>query len=320
MNLLTLLQARQTLWSYGSPVAYATATNAQKLEWDGKLNRVIERIIGECKPRHTLRRVNIPIYNGMVTLPRQFGAVYGIRVINGCCACPLLIYTRFYEAFHCSACGDPSACGGGAIPATDIAQTFKVPSAGFRLKVVVPDASGDEGDMTLIGGRDENWDEYFDSATLTMSNAGDTTTRIWNSIPQIQKEVTSHYVELYGVDAANVETLIAVYAPGETVPAYPRYMIEGAGSSTMVQALCKLAFVPVSADTDIVYPSNYGALEKGMAALDRDSKADYQLGLGLWQEAQRILDNDRREFDGDGTFPTVHWPMGYGAGDICNVR
>jgi hypothetical protein len=317
MNLITLSQARSTLWSFGSPVAYASATSPQKLEWDGKLNRVLERLVGRCKPRHTLRRVNIPIYNGMVTLPRYFGAVYGMRVIEGCCSYPLLIYTRFYEAFASGSGCD--SCDGGAIPATDIAQTFKVPSAGFRLRTKVPGSSGPEGAMALIGGRDESWNELFDSVSLTMTNSTETTTRIWNALPQIQKVATTHAVELYAVDSANAETLIAIYAPGETVPAYPRYLVPSAGCATMVQALCKLAFVPVVADTDVVYPSNYGALEKGMAALDRDSKADYQLGDALWNQALEILDEDRREFDGDGQVPTLRWMNGYGAGDIVNV-
>jgi hypothetical protein len=315
MNLLTLAQARQTLWSFGSPVAYASATNAQKLEWDDKLNLVLEYLVGHCKPRHTFRRVNIPIYDGMVTLPRQFGSVYGMRACTGCCSSPLMIYSRFYEVFASSESGSFS---GAAIPATDVAQTFRVPPGPFKLRTKTPDSTENEGSMKLLGGRDADWDEYLDTVgvSLLMTNTTQTTSRIWTSLPQIQKVATTHAVELYSVDSANAETLIAIYAPGETVPAYPRYLIPASGCPGMVQALCKLAFVPVVADTDIVYPSNRNALIEGMTAVDRRAKGDYQLMDSLWQRALNILDNDRREFDGDGNVPTMRWQEGFGAGDI----
>src|SRR5688572_3572895 len=100
MNQTTLATARSALWEYGrNPVAYASSTAAQKAAWDDRVNQVIERYLGMMKPIHTYRRVNVPIYDDHITLPRQLQGLHGIKLVNSeNCPChPLAVYSRFHE-------------------------------------------------------------------------------------------------------------------------------------------------------------------------------------------------------------------------------
>lgn len=312
MALITLAQARTALWQYGKiGVPLVSATTAQKEAFRDKLNRVSERLLGMCKPKHTMRRVNLPVYDGMITLPRHLANCVGAKVVTGCCGSGMLIYTKFHEFAQM---GGMDCCGS-VQPATEVAQTFRIPATGFTLRVKSTVAGGI---MSFIGGRDASWDEYFGAVTVTIVNGSVDTARIWNALPMIQKPITTVAIELYSV-IDGTETLIAIYGPQETVPAYMRYLVPAACDGDLVMALCKLAYVPAIDETDIVFPCNYGALEKGLDALDRDSKADYARGATLWGEALQILDEDRKEFDGDAQ-PVINMLGGLGAADIYAVR
>lgn len=101
--LLNLATVRETLWAYGNQtVPYVSASASQKTVVDGRINQVVERFLQEMKPRNTLRRVNVPIINGMITLPRNLETALGVKLVteNNCACSPLLIYSRFHEFAH----------------------------------------------------------------------------------------------------------------------------------------------------------------------------------------------------------------------------
>jgi hypothetical protein len=202
----------------------------------------------------------------------------------------------------------------------DNAQTFLDPEAPFTLRIK-SSTVGDNGLLVkLFGGRDPNGLEYFDSVSLTITSGSPAnTTRQYSVLPMINKAVTTGQVDLYSVDTLAVETQIATYAPGETIPAYKRYRINNwIDSQTTVElALCKLAYVPVVADTDIVVPGIYGALKHGLKALSYEDTSDDNQDAS-WTRAYKVLNDDRHQLDGEVTM-TVNVSPQFGAGSICNV-
>lgn len=316
MALLTLDAAREALWKYGSEQPYP-GTATQRDEFDAKLNQVIEELLLRCKPRHTMRRVRIPIYDGNITLPRHMLSCSGVKLLandeDECCGSPLLIYSAFHEFFHgaCPACD----CDGAAYPVNQLAQTFRDPDGTFKLRVKATEAGGN---LLLIGGVDGSSNELFATVNLAITNGTTTTTQTYTALPQIQKPETDAKVELYSVDNTTaVETLIAIYAPGEEVPAYHRYTVTSTDSDAPACfALCKLAFVPVSADTDIVYPGVIRALKAGLKAVAREDKEEPEAAAKWWKQAQEALDLDRQQLDGDANFTEFHVLPGVGFGDI----
>lgn len=294
-------------------VPLVVATQAQKDEFRQKLNEVSEELLGRCKPRHSMRRVNVPVYSGMITLPRYLSSANQMGPAGCCCSSPMLVYTKFHEFAQ----GGIDCCAD-AIPATEIAQTFKQPDSAtaFTLRVSSTAAGGT---MSFIGGRDADWNEYHGAGvTVTIVNGDVDTTRTWKALPMIEKPVTTAAVELYAV-TGGVETLLAIYAPNETVPAYMRYLVPWACDGELVMVLGKLAHVDVVDDTDIVFPSSYRALRLGLIALDREAKADFARAQNEWALAVERIDAERKEQDGDAT-AHVNMLGGVGLSDLACVR
>lgn len=321
MNLYTLDDIRSALWRYGPvpKVTYSLATTAQKAQFTGYLNQVCERLLGRMKPRFTMRRVNVPIYDGTITVPRELDGIDGIRLVDeyNCPCKPLQIYSRFHEWAHpVSAC----SCDSTVFILSDMVQVFQDPSPstdGFKLRV--KSTEGDTPNMTFEGGFDADWNQVFSTETLAIGNGTFTTTSIWNSMPSISKPVTDNLVELYSVDVAtSEETLIAVYAPSERIPAYKRYKVPEWYGYTVAQIFGKLAFNEVSADTDIPIPNNLGALKAGLQALAYEDAADLTRSDLLWNRAYAILDEEQAEA-GDAEMPVFKVDPDFGAGSIAQV-
>lgn len=320
MTLHTLLDLQSRLWKYGPirKTPYVTATTAMKLDFTNYLNQVCERLLGRMKPRFTMRRVNVPIYDGSITCPRELDGIDGIQLVNAdnCNLChPLQIYTRFHEwARPVGSC-----CSSIVFILSDMVQTFRDPApgdSGYYLRVKSTEASGN---ISFIGGYDADWDQVFTTTTLTLVSGTNTTTAIWKSMPQIQKPVTTSFVELYSVDVATAEeTLIAVYAPGEKVPAYKRYKVPEWNGAVFARVFGKLAFNDVSANSDIPIPNNLGALKAGMQALAYEDAADMTRADMLWQRALTILDEERADSE-DAEQPNFQVDPDFGIGSICQI-
>ena len=173
--------------------------------------------------------------------------------------------------------------------------------------------------MIFKGGITTDWDQRFTSTELPFTNGTYTTTQTWISLPQIQKPVTTNLVELYSVDVASAEeTLIAVYAPGEKIPAYKRYKVPDWPNLPLARIFGKLAFNEVTADNDIPVPQNLGALKAGLQALSYEDKADLTRSDMLWQRAYNILNEERAESE-DAETPSFQVDSQFGIGSIAQV-
>lgn len=313
--LFTLATVRERLWTYCNfSVPYASATQTQKDDADFRINQVCENFINSGKWKYMLRRINIPIHDGYVTLPRELGSIVGLKLLTDSNCCYISqIYTKFHEFAH----SHTGCCSTGTYPISETAQTFITPAAGFKLRVKSTVTSGT---VTFYGGWDTDDEQYFDSVSLSITNGTTTTTREWNVMPRIHKSVTTVGVDLYSVDSNGTEELIAVYAPGEEVPAYKKYKVPDWNTSfTSVLVFGKLAFVEAKNDYDIVIPSNWGALKLGLKALRSEDTEEDDSADRDWERAYARLNGEVNETDQDNEFPLFKVAPEFGAGSILNV-
>lgn len=317
MNLFTLAQLRSKLWRYGPipKTPFVTASQSQKDQFDAYINQVCERLLGRMKPRFTMRRVNVPVYDGTLTVPRELDGIDGIEMVtaDNCPCHPMQIYSRFHEWARPTGC----CCNSMVFVLSDMVQTFRDPDGstdGFKIRV--KSTEPETRTMVLKGGWDSDWNQMFGSVDIDFDDGTQTDSTIYRGMPQIQKEVTDNLVELYSVDVAtDEETLIAVYAPGEQIPAYKRYRVPEWNGFPMARIFGKLAFNEVTADSDIPIPNNLGALKAGMQALSYEDAADMQRSDMLWARALSILDEERAESE-DAEVPVFKVPSDFGCGSI----
>lgn len=322
MNLLTLSEIREKLWRYGpipKSTSYATSSSAQKASMDNYINQVCARLLGKMKPRYSMRVVNVPVYDGGLTVPRELDGIDGIEMVTAeNCACsPLQIYSRFHEwatpGFGC-------CCSSAVFVRSDMTQVFRDPDPstdGYYLRIKSTESV--QKTMTFKGGWNADWDQLFTETELDFTSGTYTTSQIWKSMPQVQKPVSTNYVELYSVDVATAEeTLIAVYAPGERIPAYKRYKVPDWTGLPMARIFGKLAYNEVTADNDIPIPNNLGALKAGLQALAYEDAADMARSDLLWDRAYNILNEERAESD-DGETPLFRVDSEFGIGNIAQV-
>lgn len=319
MNMFTLSEMREKLWKYGPipKTPYSTASDSQKDQADQYINQVCERLLGRMKPRFTMRRINVPVYDGTLTVPRELDGIDGIEMVteDNCPCYPLQIYSRFHEWAHPVA---NCCCTPAVFVLSDMVQTFKDPdpsTGGYKLRVKAVTES-ESRTMVLRGGYDADWNQLFDFANIVFEDGTYTGSVIYRGMPQVQKPVTDNLVELYSVDVdTDEETLIAVYAPGERIPAYKRYRVPEWNGFPMARIFGKLAFNEVTADSDIPIPNNMGALKAGLQALAYEDAADLQRSDLLWNRALSILDEEMAEAN-DGELPVFKVPSDFGCGNI----
>lgn len=322
--MLTLSDVRSLLWEYapagadGLKVPLSSASASELAYWLGKLNQVQERLMNLGAFETYVVVPEMPIYAGMITLPRRFATCEGVNI----CAGPRPIYSRFWKFTNATR---SRPCSNAVVPVTDSAQTFLDPTADFKLRIKSSTAGDNTKLVTLIGGVDGDDAELFSTATLTIT-AGNpaTTSQVYSVLPRISKVATTGQVDLYSVDnVTGDETLIATYAPWETLPAYKRYEIINQSEApsdndpTTAECLCTLGYVPASADTDLIIPGVLGALKHGLKALTYEDTSDDRQDEE-WARAEKALNDARENYDGV-TIPTFRFDENFGAGSILNV-
>lgn len=333
---LILSEARPLLWKYVSNVAYSSANSDQIREFDSTLNRLCQRFLIEGSWRSCFRRVQLPAYGNKLTLPRHFASCIGVDPVCGdgsYSGISLHVYSRLATNGPALTSDSSRSCAiRGLIPVSDSAQTFIDPTGTFKLRAKSTVASG--RGITLVGGLDENGDVIEDNVKLEIANGTTTTTQQYTEMPFIEKAVTGATVQFYSVDTTtSVETLIAVYEPSETVPAYKRYAL-AASDGDVFNCLCKLAFVPAINDSDLIIPSVVDALILGLMSFqfrDRNDAERSALYFGpnfpgsgdstakpVMKGAVDVLDSDLSA-DEPAEVPLFQMSRDYGAGNIAQI-
>ena len=277
-----LKTARRALWEHASQVKYENANGQDYYNFNLKLAQVLEIFfsIGTWKDGWKRATLTASFSEGIgttITLPRGFATLESYEPVPGC---PFPIYSRFHEMFSTCCVSsnggtkpdtDCWGCGSAAKVYNDAAQTFVIPSGTFRLRFLTTnlevEPSGEMPSLTLMGGLDQDGNEIF-SVTQRDFTDDMTVSQQYTQVPFIQKTVTNEPVYVYAVDVVTADqTLIAVYAPGETTPAYRQYLVTGLKDGDTVSCICKMQMVIPVADNDIVFPNHLGALTLGLQAI-----------------------------------------------------
>lgn len=341
--MLDLGYARRALWNYGSNAVYLDATVSQIGEFDFKLMQVVERFYTLGTWRNMWRRIDLAIYDNKLTLPRGFDTCRQIAA----CSNSAPIYSQFHRFAGCGVSVDGASRTGllsgwytGLRLTDEMAQTFITPTGTFTLRAVATEVNATG--LTLIGGFDQDENELFGEITLATINGATNTTQQFTKMPQIKKAVTSNAVLLYAVDTTtSVATLVASYAPGETIPNYRQYDAAGFSSDAdddgvaddppVVSAICKLGFVAAISINDLIVPGNLGALKLGLQALGFEDKVDgSNAGLywgpnypsknpGKMAGAIDLLDAELEELQSAET-PVFNVSPDWACGSIHNAR
>lgn len=277
--MFNLATCRQFLWNYASNVRFEDKTDEDISQWNSKLVLTLERFFSLGTWRAMWKRPVLRIYGNTLTLPRGFETCEGCNPAAGM---SFPIYSRFNEfASMGGYCFGPN----GEVPdsyfsyglslISETAQTFIKPTGTYRLRIVATEPTAIPNGFTLSGGFDENGYELFGTIDLNIINGASQTSQQFTELPQIGKVFTQNAIQLYSVDTTTTEaTLIAVYAPGETIPEYRQYAVSGASDGHLVRALCKLKLVIPFTDTDQVIPANMGAIKLGLMSIQYEDKND----------------------------------------------
>lgn len=288
--------------------------------FDSKVAQVCERFFTIGTFKSMWNRINLAVYDSRLTIPRGFETC---RYIDSFCGGPVPIYSQFHRFAGWGVAVDPLFSQPTGLRLIDEnAQTFRIPTGTYTLRAVATE-SADPG-LTLLGGFDENETEIFNSVNLALTNGANNATQQYTALPYIQKVATTNPVLLYSVDTTTLEaTLIASYAPGETIPEYRQYAIGCVASDTddppIVTAICKLAFVPAITANDLVIPGNMGALKLGLMSIQFEDKVDATNADTYMNRAIELLDSELKELDMGEQMAFSVSPT-FGAGGIINVR
>lgn len=305
-------------------------------------NRCVQRLImagGETGFWGGWRRVvfNISRTDPYITLPRQFARLINLDV----CRKPIRIQNEFYEMLEggpglqtptnvcsCDWCGALEGYERGTWPTmVDLTATNQY------LRVYITDARDVSKTIVFGGATDQNGHGIYDQhgvtsvqgAVLVFEQPFATTPMIVTGFQCVMKDPTYGDILLKQVDATTgAEVLLSRYGPDETIPAYRRYYIHNLPNSccpanavnpsiVQVTGLAKLAYVPVSRDTDLLIIGNEEALIEEAQAIQystMDSPTAAQQEAKHHANALRLLHDEQRHQQGEFRPAITYAPFG----------
>lgn len=221
---------------------------------------------------------------------------------------------------NCGNCGSVSGCGCGALYAVQMGTSplyirmQAIP--GPRYLKLYPRSISDVGKRVLIQGYDDNQEwvrrsysgAYVDGEYITLSVPFAISTARYTAVTGAQKDITDMPVKVYSYnDADAVEVQLAEWDSDEVNPSYTVFQMpkaacqgcKGARGSVTVDAIVKLAHIPVRLDTDWLLIGNLVAIEHAMRgqqhyANNRDTEGDKEMLRAINQ-----LNHELRTFTGD---------------------
>lgn len=265
-----------------------------------------------------------------ITLPESLDSILGATPLDADqenAGRPLSLFGPWHEFIPNGPGKLNTACGcpGGFVDLGDLFATFRdSPYATYTIKATAD--LTETGKTILLRGLDQNRKVIYSSTNVEgvslniNSSAPETTTQQFTMLSYwVKSAATNGIVRLYAVDADTAEeTIIAIIMPGKLVSGYRRYRFPGAADGDIYECICKRDFVPIVADNDPIFPSNIGALKKGLQALKFEDTGDDERAMMAWAGAEQLLEQEQIEYDTDTTLSSLNF--GNGFGDIPNIN
>jgi hypothetical protein len=284
--------------------------------------------------------------NPYITLPRSIA-----RVINwDICRWPVRIQNEFYEFLEAGIGLQPiTNCSGNSFQSCNMMESYDrgqfptfldlVPG-NKRLRFYLTDAI-DVGARILVQGKDQNGMTIYSldgnvqvqGIFLNLTTPFVDTPFDISLLTGLQKDVTVGQVRIYEVDMlTGAQRLLSFMEPSEEVAGYRRYFLNGlprnccdptnTGVTTVqVTAMAKLAFIPVSVDTDYLIIQNMAALKEECQAVrfgEMDDSTSAQQAAIRHSKALNLLNGELRHHLGK-EMPAINFAP-WGTAHLSNQR
>lgn len=312
------------------------------------VNECVQRLLPKGHWWGATQRFRFCTTDGCVTMPRQIASLEGVAI----CGKPVTLRNQYFEFLEtgagiqggrffgesgstCSFSCGPSAVifRGVVVTQTDITGVNK------KLRLIC-DLSSDVGKEVLCLGFDQNgnWIRTNQGGTIKdgeivilSQSPGTDSVNIFSSITDLQPpDDLDGQWWLYSLNTDDSSLiLLSHYQYDETRPAYNRYLMpicprsnsEGNCTQTLVDAIGKLAYIPMRTDTDYCIIGNIPALKAGCEAINSsehepDGIRKVQIMEAGMIEAVKLLNEELQANTGDKTVPGIQvFNTGIGAND-----
>jgi len=279
------------------------------------VNEAQERLLKRGRWWGTTAKYSFYATNGYITLPRQVATVERVAVQNR-----MFPVRDFWFEWLDNGWGTRDASSGteealfrGRYP------VFNDIVPGDKKLTVKCDVAGDVGKEILLLGYDDdaNWIRTSQDGTVSdgevvalATGDGTTTTNTFASITDIQAPSTlvgQWWLYEYDTDEST-NRLIGQYQYDETRPSYARYWFPSipSDSTILVEALVKLDFVPLRADSDYLLLGNIPAIKEMCMAIKAREEYRFQDAIILEASAVKLLDDELAHYLGAGRSPAIN--------------
>lgn len=295
---LTVAKARAQL------AAYVPNSATEFIE---KLNQVCERAIYVGKFNGTFVVVDFANVENYITLPPRYLGVLAGTIDK----VPVQTFSQWQPYMEVGWCLESDALvwgwgrlqdmGDGYVTTVDIDESGPIqvfstaPDNAQIVRLFGVDADTGYPVIDSTGAEGEN---------VTLAAPSVTTTHNFSSLTGIQKDVTKGPITLK-VDPTNGDPVytISTVQSWETAPSWRRYWI-GPGQKT-VRLLCQRRFIPVSFETDLVWPDSVGALKMGLKGLALEDSGGETTGAAqiCWDQMVKILNQAARSTRAGNVIP-----------------
>lgn len=301
MELLTFAEAKAS-----RELAATSGQCGSSDEFRSLLNQATRKLMNRGSFFGTVQRIQVCTYDCKVVWPRFCGNVLALNFSGH----PSPVKNNWYEFLPVSQC-DLGVMGSfpyvngnfGPITTSDagFSPVFNPIKCGHPTYVqIYPGTRADVGKKTTIYGVDHNglvvrtkvngvWQE---GETVTMALPYTQTATIFREITRISKDVTQGVARYYQFTPIGPYTYDLVWLdPGETNPMYRTSRLPPGRACCLksIQALVKLEFIPVVADTDLVQIPNLDALALMISALRKSNAGDKEAAHAEEADAVREL-------------------------------
>lgn len=277
------------------------------------INAVLERFHTMGKWKGSFVEVALTSYDGVITLPRQCETLLFFRKNSA----PYLIKSQWFEWLQWGIgyrsqdhnLNHSYDQGSGFCSFRDFAEPRKL-----RVKTVSSEDNaisvtfqGIESNGRKIYTEDTEATHPVNGETVTLSGSSGDTTNTFANFTGFIKPVTHQYIEVWTInpDDNSDETLIGLYEPGEEVADYRRYKVGTHDDTVTLYGLCKLRYMSVASEQDLIIPPNMGALKNGIMALQFEEATEIELANQYWGQAFAILNSALNQDRGGANAPLV---------------
>lgn len=288
------------------------------------LNESQARLATDGKWWGTYKRLRVCVSDGCVTWPEEVLVVeaitlggVGLPIRNG--------WFEFMEDVRAPQTCAEDQCAERQLLDRGTVYQFRN-FTGLSKVRLYPASATDVGKRVLIQGLDANGNEirtndptagWVSGEYLTLAMPFVESTNAFKSpgLTGVQKPVTNNRIVMTGVNTVTaVETQVAYWSPGVTVPEYRRTFLTGRVScastdvaqgceeaitdcaTPIVNAIVRLKCIDAVADSDWMFISNLRALKEAMRCIQKEDANQPQEAEVHYQNALRALRNELEQY------------------------